>query len=284
MRVAIVVNGSKKNAVEFVPSLVEKLKELDIDYCIVDVLNKIENISEKNLENAIQKSDIIITVGGDGTIISTAKYSALYDKPLLGINFGRIGFVATLEPESIDDLSKLLTGDYTSENRMVLKVTIEHPNKKAVTEYAVNDVVISHGAISRMVDLCVSVNNEKVSDYRADGLIFSTPTGSTAYSLSAGGPVVCPEMECILLTPICPHSLFSRSVVFRKDDKLVINATNIDTPEKSPVVTIDGQRSFVIDDKTKVTVEKLEKSFTLISTEHKNFYTVLNEKLNERGQ
>ena len=211
-----------------------------------------------------------------------ARHAAEFEKPLLGINFGRVGFVATLEPTELDKLSNLLTQQYTSQQRMLLKVTVED-EKSTTVLYAINDAVISRGSMSRMLDLSVSVNGKQTCNYRADGLIFSTPTGSTAYSLSAGGPVICPDIECILLTPICPHSLFSRSVIFKSEDVLRVQACTGNNTENEAFLTVDGQHYLPLQENTKVTIEKYRKSFTLLSMEKKNFYTVLHEKLNERG-
>ncbi len=285
MIVAVIANESKPKALQFLPKVIDKLLSLNITPAMPQS-TKEHYQSEGNVmyystyEELVKNSDVVITIGGDGTIIHIARYSAEYSKPLLGINFGRIGFVATMEPSELDNLSKLLTGEYFCENRMLLKVTVTN-NDKSEVFYAINDAVISRGSLSRMMDLSVSVNNKKTCDYRADGLIFATPTGSTAYSLSAGGPVVCPDMDCILLTPICPHSLFARPVIFRSSDKLTIQATTSSNSDSEAYLTVDGQHYLQLDENTKVTVEKYDKYFSLISMEEKNFYTVLSNKLNE---
>ncbi|MEE1281313.1 MAG: NAD(+)/NADH kinase [Acutalibacteraceae bacterium] len=287
MIVAVIANVSKPSVVSFLPKVIEKLLSLNITPAMLESEKEEYYNSESVLyygtyDELAKNSDVIITIGGDGTIIHMARYAAEYNKPLLGINFGRVGFVATMEPDELDKLSHLLTGDYFCDSRMLLKITVENNDTTNVL-YAINDAVIARGSLSRMMDLSVSVNDKKTCDYRADGLIFSTPTGSTAYSLSAGGPVICPDIECILLTPICPHSLFSRSVIFRSSDKLTVNAVTGNNPASEAYLTVDGQHFLPLDDNTKVTIEKYEKSFTLISMEEKNFYTVLNNKLNERG-
>ncbi|MEE1125532.1 MAG: NAD(+)/NADH kinase [Acutalibacteraceae bacterium] len=287
MIVAVITNTSKQKAVSFLPKVVDKLLSLNITPAMTESVKEKYYSSESvtyysTYDELAQNCDVIITIGGDGTIIHMARYAAEYNKPLLGINFGRVGFVATMEPDELDKLSHLLTGDYFCENRMLLKVTVENGNTKNEL-YAINDAVIARGSLSRMMDLSVSVNDKKTCDYRADGLIFSTPTGSTAYSLSAGGPVICPDIECILLTPICPHSLFSRSVIFRSSDRLTVNTATGNNPASEAYLTVDGQHFLPLDDNTSVTIEKYEKSFTLISMDEKNFYTVLNNKLNERG-
>lgn len=286
MKVAVIVNTLKNDAIDFLPKVIDKLITIGIlPMMMVDT--KIFYNSDKVTycschKSLVKECDVVITIGGDGTIIHMARHCAEYNKPLLGINFGRVGFVATMEPDEIDKLSMLLTGEYVCQNRMLLRVTIENNNDFKYL-YAINDAVISRGSLSRMMDLSVSVNNEKICDYRADGIIFSTPTGSTAYSLSAGGPVISPDMECILLTPICPHSLFSRSVIFKENDVLRVQSISGNCSASEAFLTVDGQHYLQLHNDTKVTVEKYEKSFTLISMEPKNFYTVLNDKLNERG-
>ena len=288
MKIAVITNTLKSDALGFQPKVIEKLTELGITPVMLDssqitdnqYSNKIEYYSSHS--DVVKNCDILITIGGDGTIIHMARHAAEYNKPLLGINFGRVGFVATLEPNQLDSLSNLLTGKYFSEQRMLLKVTVETPDNANIL-YAINDAVISRGSMSRMMDLSVSVNGKKTCQYRADGIIFSTPTGSTAYSLSAGGPVICPDMECILLTPICSHSLFSRSVIFKHNDKLTAQAVTGEGFDSEAFLTVDGQYYLSLNKDARVTVEKYEKSFTLISMEPQNFYTVLNNKLNERG-
>ncbi|MEE1155311.1 MAG: NAD(+)/NADH kinase [Acutalibacteraceae bacterium] len=286
MIVAVITNTSKTDAVCFLPKVIDKLLSLGITPSLCEkeraLYNSDKIIYHQGHRQLVENSDIIITIGGDGTIIHMARHAAEFEKPLLGINFGRVGFVATLEPTELDKLSNLLTQQYTSQQRMLLKVTVEY-EKSTTVLYAINDAVISRGSMSRMLDLSVSVNGKQTCNYRADGLIFSTPTGSTAYSLSAGGPVICPDIECILLTPICPHSLFSRSVIFKSEDVLRVQACTGNNTENEAFLTVDGQHYLPLQENTKVTIEKYRKSFTLLSMEKKNFYTVLHEKLNERG-
>ena len=156
-----------------------------------------------SLRQLLAHSDAAITVGGDGTIIHAAKYAAQTDTPLIGVNVGRLGFAADVETEEIDSLARLITGDYSVENRLLLDIEVI---KDGVSRHylAVNDAVVAHGQLSKIIDLTLSLDGEVISKYRADGLLFSTPTGSTAYSLSAGGPILSPQMRCILMTPVCP--------------------------------------------------------------------------------
>jgi len=288
LKVAVITNTLKSEAVEFQPQVIEKLISIGITPVVLKSDKGISKKFNDRIEyysrhsEVVKNCDILITIGGDGTIIHMARHAAEYNKPLLGINFGRVGFVATLEPEQLDSVEKLLTGEYFSEQRMMLKVTVETLDNTTQL-YAINDAVISRGSMSRMMDLSVSANGKKTCEYRADGIIFATPTGSTAYSLSAGGPVICPDMECMVLTPICPHSLFSRSVIFKANDVLTVQASTGEGSDSEAFLTVDGQYYLPLNKDTRVTVERYEKSFSLISIEPQNFYTVLNNKLNERG-
>jgi len=227
----------------------------------------------------IEACDTIIAVGGDGTIIHSAKHAAVANKPILGINVGRLGFVAGLEMNELDYLKDLVDGNYTVENRMMLSISFVQ-NGKSKSYYALNDAVIARGSLSRIVDFKVSFNENNVCDYRADGLIIATPTGSTAYSLSAGGPVIDPSMQCIILTPICPHSLFTRSVVFGPESRLsVLSKSNYDS---EIFLTVDGETSIQIQNGESITFCSSKLVAKLIKLKHKNFYEVVNEKLAER--
>ena len=232
-----------------------------------------------NFLQMMRDCDVVIVVGGDGTIIHNAKFAAKENKPILGINVGRLGYVAGLETNELERLKDLIEGNYTLENRMMLEVSLLRYGKTECY-LALNDAVVSRGARSRILDFQVSLDNNDVCDYRADGLIFSTPTGSTAYSLSAGGPVLDPVMQCILLSPICPHSLFTRTVVFRADSHLTMKATS--NYEGEIFLTLDGEKFFPIEDGQKVEISKSDKIVRLINLKRKNFYEVVNQKLAER--
>lgn len=245
------------------------------DYFDIQAIHFYEDFSDM-----VRECDAVITIGGDGTIIHAAKHAAAAAKPILGINLGRIGFVAGLEIDELDKLKYLISGDYKVENRMLLKVTV-HTATGEREIYALNDAVVSRGSLSRMVDLSVSYTGSKVTQYRADGLIVSTPTGSTAYSLSAGGPVIEPEMRCMVLTPICAHSLFSRSVIFGPDEKLSISASTRDG-EGNAYLTVDGETSVLLRERDVIDILPAAHSVRLIKLKNKGFYEILNEKLSER--
>lgn len=283
MKIAILPNLNKVDAHKHTVRVIQKLVDLGADILMYakyrDYFHCDEIVFYQDFYEMVTYCDVMIAIGGDGTIIHTAKHAAIAGKPLLGINLGRIGFVAGLELNELDRLQDLVDGRYHIEKRMMLEVAISQKEQKE-TYYALNDAVISRGALSRMIDLSVGFHDNKICHYRADGLIISTPTGSTAYSLSAGGPVIEPVMRCMLLTPICSHSLFSRSVLFGEDAKLTVQAAEGDDNEI--FLTIDGETSVQIHEDDTVAIQAAEIEVSLIKIKDISFYEVLNEKLSER--
>ena len=283
MNVAIIPNSTKDKAIEYAVKIIDFLTDYDCNFSVPTEFsetvksNRAEYFS--NHYETVKNSDMVIAVGGDGTIIHIAKHAAVLNKPVLGVNCGRVGFVANLEPSELSLLSKLFDKSYVIDERMLLEVTVNYKDKTEVL-YALNDVTISKGSVSRMIELDVKLNSEFINSYRADGLIFSTPTGSTAYSLSAGGPVIEPHMKCILLTPICPHSLFSRSVLFSDDSDVKVFPN--DKCTEDIFVTVDGIHSYRIEKDDSVTIKKAQLTANFIKLNNKNFYRILNDKLNER--
>lgn len=283
LKIAVIPNLSKKNADVYTSKVIKKIFSLNAEVLMLSDKQKFFNDRKikyySNIGNLIFNCDIVITIGGDGTIIHKAKHAARFSKPILGINLGKIGFVAGLEPTEIDKLEQLIKGKYTVEKRMMLCVNV----KKGETTrkfYALNDVVITKGVYSGLVNLNVTLNNDEITKYVADGIILATPTGSTAYSLSAGGPVIEPSMKCILLTPICQHSMFSRPVIFGENSKINIKAKTREKDES--VLSIDGGRPIIISDRDLVSVEAAKMTVSLIKLKNQNFYKVLNSKLSER--
>ncbi len=225
-------------------------------------------------------ADKAVTVGGDGTIIHNARHAAENHIPIIGVNAGRVGFAAEVEPSEIQSLVRILEDDYTIDKRMVLEITVIKKDGKRVYS-CINDAVISRGQLSRIIDMTLCVNEEKTSHYRADGLIFSTPTGSTAYSLSAGGPVVEPTMNCVILTPICPHSLTDRTVIFNGDSVLSVISESYSQNSES-YLTIDGQIVIPLSSEDRVVIKKSPYVLEMIKLKKRNFYRIVGEKLKGR--
>ncbi len=283
MKLAFVPNLNKKDAITYSKKAALRMLEKGAEVLYLSstsqLMGDMTGIAYRdNITQLVNESDAVIAFGGDGTLIKLARTCALAKKPVLGINFGHLGFVAGLEPSQLDMLDKLLTGEYTLDKRNVLKLSIKSDD--TVSDFiAVNDIVVSRGACSRIVKLNVFLNGEKINAYRADGVIFCTPTGSTAYSLSAGGPVIDPKINCICMTPICPHSLFSRPVIFGSDSVLSINC---DDDNDEIYVTVDGQENIKIDSTSVITITTADECVDLIKINNRDFYTILNDKLWQR--
>jgi NAD+ kinase len=282
LKIAIIPNLSKPNALLHTAQVIDKTLEYGADVLMQSRFK--DSFKDRciafydQFQAMIQSCDIMIAVGGDGTIIHVARHAADADKPILGINIGRLGYVAGLETNELDKLKLLVNGDYAIENRMMLEICLEANGQKECY-CALNDAVIARGSLSRILDLNVNFNDTNVCKYRADGLILSTPTGSTAYSLAAGGPVVDPGMSCIILSPICPHSLFTRSVVFGPDARLCVEASS--NYDSEILLTIDGETVINLLDHQKVEFCSSKRSVKIIKLKNNNFYEIVNEKLAE---
>lgn len=226
----------------------------------------------------LESADIVLAFGGDGTLIHAAKYAAQFDRAVLGVNCGHLGFMAGLEANELSRLSALISGDYSTQSRMMLEVTLHSADGDRVV-YALNEAVISRGSLSRMIGLEVLSDDRPVVSYRADGVIVATPTGSTAYSLSAGGPIIDPSVNCLLLTPICPHSLHARSYIFGEDATLTVKPQG---EERDVFLTVDGEEAIAVSPEDTITVRRSERTARMICIKPTAFYEVLNQKLIDR--
>lgn len=278
MKIALIVNEDKKRAFEVASQAAALLTSAGAEIYTSGSCRIDGAICAGTAQEVIRDTDITVTVGGDGTIIHNAKFAALYKKPLLGINLGRIGFVANIEPDELSELSKLLTGDYRIQSRMLLEITVDKDGARS-RYTAVNEVVLHRDTLANLIDISVELGEERMISYRADGMLFSTPTGSTAYSFSAGGPVIEPDMRCILLNPICPHALSTRPVVFGEDS--VLRARVWPSSTFKCYLTVDGQYHIPISSDDTVTVKKSPLELSLVILKEKNFYKLLSEKLKE---
>ena len=207
------------------------------------------------------------------------KHAVEHDKPVLGVNTGRLGYLAQVEADEIRILSRLAADDYAIQQRMLLEIRVGEDGEPL---YALNDVVISKGDLARMVDLDISGDGQAIGSYRADGVILATPTGSTAYSLSAGGPIVDPSIDTIIVTPICPHSLNDRAVLLSPRMRLRVQSRYINASDKI-VVSVDGENVALPGQKTPILIRMAEKTARFISFPEKTFTMILREKLKPRG-
>ena len=228
-------------------------------------------------ERGASECDVMISVGGDGTILKCARLASKYGKKLLGINCGRLGFMATLERDELSKLSKLISGDYGVDERMMLKIEVRRENGYRAEYTALNEAVISSGYVSGIRDFTVLADGFTVSSLRADGLIFSTPTGASAYSLSAGGPLIEPSLDCIEFTQICPHSLFARTMLFSPLKKIEVRF-EADTECEVSLVA-DGQEPVRLSARDKVIISRSDMRLSLIDIGGDGYFRAVNRKL-----
>ena len=231
------------------------------------------------LESVYSEADLIVVLGGDGSILEASRRASQKGTPILGINLGRLGYMAELEMRDLDCLHRLFTGEYHLEKRSMLRVELYAGNELKSFCHALNDAVISNGSVSRIIDMELSENGHPVFTYRADGLIIATPTGSTAYSMSAGGAVVDPTVPCFCVTPICPHSLAARPLIF--SDSSVLEIRNVCAREKMLYLTVDGKMNFELYRNQTVRITKSATETSLVRFKDSGFYTKLCQKMRE---
>ncbi len=222
--------------------------------------------------------DVLIVLGGDGTLLHVADQAARYSIPVLGINMGNLGFLTErTEQEATAAVDELISGTVTIENRMMLKVSLTRKGKSSKSRYALNEAVISKGTIDRVLQLTTRADEEYITTYKADGLIFSTPTGSTAYNLSAGGPLVYPGLASILVTPICPFMLSSRPVLLPANSHLRTSLES-ELTRKAHII-VDGQPVWDMDREDTLKIEAAQHPLRLIISPHRDYFAILRNKL-----
>ncbi len=221
--------------------------------------------------------DLIVALGGDGTFLYAARTFQPFHIPMLGINAGRVGFLMDVKPSDMENsLDKVINNKIEIKERILLEITVLRGGKKVFVCPFLNDAVVSKGVLSRMVELSVSIDRDVLSQYRSDGLIISTPTGSTAYSLAAGGPILTPDMEALIITPICPHILGVRPIVTAVDKELKIELI---MGETDTTLTIDGQENFNLKIDDIMIIKKMPEGVRVYDMGEKQFFSVLREKL-----
>jgi NAD+ kinase len=228
-------------------------------------------------EELVRGVDLIVVLGGDGTMIGAARMVGESETPVLGVNFGTLGYLADFTVEDmIPALEAVLAGEYTLDRRLMLAATVFRGGKQLMHDRVLNDVVISKSALARIIEIETTIDGKFVSRFRADGLIISTPTGSTAYNLSAGGPVIYPSMNAVVITPICPHTLSNRPLVVPDDAEFELV---LKTPREEVALTLDGQVGMPLEYDDRVRVRKSRTGFNLIQSPTLNYFDVLRNKL-----
>ena len=228
------------------------------------------------LERELPNAELVICFGGDGTILHMAKSAAKRGVPVLGVNIGTMGFIAELESSELDKLANLVRGEYTLESRMMLDVTVQREQDILFHDICLNDVVVTKGTVARIVHLAVKCDGTTAMEMGGDGVILATPTGSTAYSLSAGGPIVEPEAQNIVITPICPHDMGSRCIM--ASDKRTITVEMARNARRNAYLSVDGGKAIRLNMGDVVTVKKSQIVTKLVRLNQRSFYDVVNVK------
>ena len=298
--VCIIPNWQKKNTIAVVEKVADFFNKANVPVMLLEekeIIKKAEGNKAGKSEEAVfnpnssdcftldidpawcQKTDLIIVAGGDGTILRVARDLAHWEVPILGINIGHKGFLAELEVSDIPAyLEKVLAGDYALSNRIMLNATVIRGSEKVAKFTALNDMVVTKGPFSRIIRLDAFIGTNFLESYTGDGIIIATPTGSTGYSLSAGGPIVNPSLDVLVVTPVCPHSLYNRSVIVKGSETVTMT---VYTRQSEIILTVDGQVGFTLYEDDKVIVSRAPRKVSLVTFKEHSFYTLLGNKLKE---
>lgn len=231
----------------------------------------------KNMEEELPKADLLICFGGDGTILHAARDATLHELPILGVNMGSVGFMAELEHSELSLLSRLVSGKYVVEERMMLETVVKREGKVVYRDTALNDAVLTKGSVARVLDLEVTGDRVTITAFSGDGVIICTPTGSTAYSMAAGGPIVEPSAKNIIVTPICAHSLKVKPMVLDRDRTVGVRLEQ--GSRRSAYLSVDGGKSYKVLSSDRVEVRRAEQVTRLIRLSGRSFYELIHQKL-----
>lgn len=284
MRIVLSPNPYRDKGLRAVQAAEKVLREAGAETCMclpfelergsVEIPGQLQFLPE---EEAFRGADMLVCFGGDGTILHTAKDAQRHGLPVLGVNLGSVGFMAELETSELTLLAKLTQGKYRLEERMMLDVAVRREGKTIYRDLALNDAVITKGAVARIIDLDVKADGVLVGKFPGDGVIVSTPTGSTAYAMSAGGPIVEPTAENILVTPICPHALHARSFVLDRNRSVAVKMGKL--ARKTAYLSVDGGKAFRLGSSDQVELHRSRARAKLVRLTNRSFYTIVNQKL-----
>lgn len=288
MKVILCPNPFRDKGLKAARSTERLLTEAGVktEYCFPFPVEKV-NIGEidptikiKDMKSELSDADFLVCFGGDGTILHAAKDASSFGVPIIGINMGSVGFMAELEQSELQQLTRLISGDYTLENRMLLDVRVLRNGRTLFRSTALNDAVITKGAVARVIDLQVYGDRILISNVFGDGVIMATPTGSTAYSLSAGGPIVEPTAENIIMTPISAHTLQAKAMVL--DKNRLIDVMVPKHSRKTAYLSVDGGKAFKLFAGDTVEICRSRRNLCLVKLSDKSFYEMINHKLERR--
>lgn len=278
--IGIMANVTKETAIEVARTAYSHLRSRGVKVLLQHHVADAIRSTERGVSDAdVTDADAVLVLGGDGTILATSRECAPKNTPMLAVHLGRFGFLTEVAPDNLKRaLDELLSGNYVIEERMMLRgVASRAAGGEQSTVFALNDIVVANGPLSRVLHLRMLVNEKYVTTYAADGLILSTPTGSTAYSLSAGGPLVYPSLQVLLVTPICPHTLTSRALIIPAEDAIAVVVDR--DPEDIVRVTVDGQLGFALQPGDEIRVGRASNPAKFISVGGADFYDKLQTKL-----
>lgn len=278
MIIGIIAKNNIEEPFEITKKLSNWLKERGVEvYVEKELGKKIRHPNSIDRTEIPKLVDVILVFGGDGTFLGVAREACKYGTPILGINLGGLGFLTEVTVDELYPMmERIIDGDYEVEDRQMLITSIRRGKKNIGTYEVLNDVVINKGALARIIDLAIYIEDSHVTTYKADGIILATPTGSTAYSLSAGGPIVHPGIPVTIITPICPHTLTNRPLVVSSEMKVEIKVT---TQEPDTYLTLDGQIGVRLKTGDLIEVKRTDTSVKLIKSPFRDFFSILKTKL-----
>lgn len=276
--VGIIGKRNNREAVSVVKDLVHWLRDRKIGVFVEDEMAPaIGGVLSWPEGKILAPLDLLVVLGGDGTLLSVIRRVGENEVPILGVNLGGLGFLTEItRDELFPVLENVLNGEFRTHDRVALRASVVRRGEQVATFRVLNDAVINKGALARIIDLKTTINGEYVTTFKADGLILSTPTGSTAYSLSAGGPIVYPSLNTMLMTPICPHTLTNRPIIIPDD---VMVRTTLESESEEVLLTLDGQVGFPMERGDTVEVKKAPGRVLLIKSPYKGYFEVLRTKL-----
>ncbi len=297
-RIGIIAKKNKPEAVNIARSLVEWFQTKKMEVYVEEEMGNLLFTSGSSLRvdpplsdsyiNSVERSEIpnhvemIIVLGGDGTLLSVARLVRDYEVPILGVNLGGLGFLTEITLEELYRvLERVIQGDFITDERVVLNAAVIRRGERMAEFTVLNDAVINKGALARIIDLETAINGEYLTTFKSDGLIISTPTGSTAYNLSAGGPIVYPSLHSIIITPICPHTLTNRPIMVPDDVEIRVI---LKAKQQEVILTLDGQQGFSLEFEDMVEIKKAESRILLIKSPYRHYFEVLREKLKWGGR
>lgn len=278
--IAIVAKPSLKENAEIIPLILDYLKQKGKKVCLgKHIPNLIKNVKAMP-DPFCADTDLVIVLGGDGTVLRTARHLKDFRTLVFGINLGTLGFLSEIHPDYdkvTAILDKIFAGDFSIDERLMLEAEIIRNGKKVASFRALNEFTIGVEGIARLMTLHTTVNNRKLASYHADGLIVATPTGSTGYSLSAGGPIVYPTLPCMIVTPVNPHSFTQKPIIIPDTKRLIIEA---EVKHEKAIITMDGQTSFDLEEKDVIKIKKTKDTFKFIRLPGESYFRTIRKKLN----